>query len=186
VLHRVGSLDWCEVAKGWDDASVAESASSVDLDESNPSAFAQMLEQRALDDANISTVDLRDVLNHLLASQLAELEATSPYVPPDDARTLREALLDQTTDIELLQELKRFGRRQARTPGDELPADVASVVYFGAMAAALVHQDERISKSADDVLAHGFQLAAQADWVDPAIKALLNQAAARVLGGNGP
>jgi hypothetical protein len=72
--------------------------------------------------------------------------------------------------------VKRIGRRQARAADLAPPYEVGSAIYFAAIAAALIHHAQRISRSPDETLANGWQWLGAQPWVDASLRQLAQRA----------
>jgi hypothetical protein len=81
---------------------------------------------------------------------------------------------------ELLIVAKDFAKANMDHPGSSLPAEVSAVLYYGAIAAALVRLDERISQLSNESLKRGFSWAGEQPWVETEIKQLLAEAAKKL------
>jgi hypothetical protein len=98
-----------------------------------------------------------------------------------DAQTLvlksfSDLLLHPAPPLELLSLAKDFAKANMEHPGSSLPKEVAALLYYASIAAALVRRDERISRLNDAELARGLGWAKDQPWVDKQIQQLLVQA----------
>jgi hypothetical protein len=102
-------------------------------------------------------------------------------------RTLSEAqglLLKSFSDlfhhpappIELLELVKNFAKSNLDHPESGLPDEIASMLYYTSIAAALVHLDSRISQLPDADLRRGLHWTEEQAWLDEKTKGLLAQA----------
>ncbi len=78
--------------------------------------------------------------------------------------------------IELLTLTKEFAKTNMDHPDSSLPKEVAAVLYYTSIAAALVRLDRRISQLGDPELERALNWAREQRWVDPQIQQLLAQA----------
>jgi hypothetical protein len=62
-------------------------------------------------------------------------------------------------ELELLSAIKAFARHIKADPANPLHGDMAGIIYFGAIAAAIVNCRRRITTLPDDELRNGFQWA---------------------------
>lgn len=85
-----------------------------------------------------------------------------------------------TPPLELLELVKDFAKANLDHPESGLPTEIATVLYYGSISAALVRLDQRISKLPDSELAPGLRWAAQQPWLDDNTKALLSAALAKL------
>lgn len=111
-------------------------------------------------------------------------------------RTLSEAqglLLKSFADLfhhpspakELLELVKDFAKTNLDHPESGLPTEIASVLYYTSIAAALVHLNERISKLSDTDLRNGLRWAQQQPWLDEKTRGLLAEASKKLSTGEG-
>src|SRR5687768_14922488 len=98
-------------------------------------------------------------------------------------RSMGELLHHPNPPVELLVMVKDFGKASLDHPDSPLPREVAGVLYWSAIAAALVRTGQRITSLADAKLRDGFAWAAAFGWLDEAGRALLRQATQRLDAG---
>jgi hypothetical protein len=112
-----------------------------------------------------------------LASELrAWLEASGDPVPTFGSLLL----LDPQPPLPLLRLVKNFAKAARTQPGAAVPPEVATLLYFAAIAAALLRCRERITESDGVTLHRGFAWALAQPWADEATRALLQEAARQV------
>jgi len=78
--------------------------------------------------------------------------------------------------IELLTLTKEFAKGNMDQPDSSLPNDVAAVLYYASIAAALVRLDRRISQLGDAELKRGLEWAKGKSWVEAPMRQLLEEA----------
>jgi hypothetical protein len=111
-------------------------------------------------------------------------------------RTLSEAqglLLKSFSDLfhhpspakELLELVKDFAKTNLDHPESGLPTEIASVLYYTTIAAALVHLNERISKLSGADLQNGLRWAQEQTWLDEKTRGLLAEASNKLSTGEG-
>ena len=76
--------------------------------------------------------------------------------------------------VELLSLVKEFGK-SGRTGATGLPQEIATVLYYASIAAALVHHGRRITRMDDKPLRDGLKWAADQPWVDDATRRVLRE-----------
>jgi len=145
-----------------------------------------------LDDADAgervwSESELSAVLAHQLGApvqfNLSQLD-TSLAAQLRDAAEAEGLLLNSLGDllhhpcppIELLVLTKDFAKRCRMGSASTMPEDVASVVYYTAIAAALVRCRRKISELSDAELRRGVKWALARAWLDDATRGLLREA----------
>ena len=84
--------------------------------------------------------------------------------------TLAQLLLhDPSPSVAALRALKSFAKHEVNTPRATLPPDVALLLYYGAIIAARLRRNERISRLKDDDLRRGLNWAARQLWMKPPV-----------------
>jgi hypothetical protein len=106
------------------------------------------------------------------ASRLKRLSEAEGLV----LRSLRELLFHSRPPIDLLRLVKDFAKRCAAHPRSALPPEVASVIYYASIAAALVRCAVRITELDDAALRHGFEWVLAQPWVDQSTKQVVARA----------
>jgi hypothetical protein len=99
-------------------------------------------------------------------------------------KSFRDLFQHPAPPVELLRLVKEFAKLNRGQPESFLPPDVASVLYYLSIAAALVRWGERISTLSDEALQRGFAWAISQSWVDEPARELLGSASARIQGAN--
>jgi hypothetical protein len=84
---------------------------------------------------------------------------------------------------ELLKLVKDFAKANLDQPDSGLPTEIASVLYYTSIAAALVRLDTRISQLSDSDLQRGFRWMGEQAWLDEKTKGLLAQALEKLSDG---
>jgi hypothetical protein len=91
-----------------------------------------------------------------------------------------DLFLHESPPVELLSLTKDFAKANMEHPESSLPNEVAAVLYYAAIAAALARLDERISQLPDPDLRRGMAWAKEQSWVDPQIRQLLAKAISKL------
>lgn len=91
-------------------------------------------------------------------------------------RSYEDLLAHPCPPVELLELTKRFAKANRGHPESDLPDEVATVLYFASIAAALVHCGKRISALPDQSLEQGFTWSAGRSWITHSVEQLLAQA----------
>ena len=87
--------------------------------------------------------------------------------------------------LELLRLTKDFAKANRDHPEAVLPREIAEVLYFGSIAAALVRCRARITRLTNVELRQGFRWGATQVWVDAPMKELFAEALRKVSNGGG-
>ena len=119
-----------------------------------------------------------DLLHDWLAATLpldAALENSLPAILRRLCQGLRplaekpfgELLTDPNTDIVAIRKIKGFGKKMVGAANSEAEHDVAAVVYYAAIASALLFHNQRITKFSHDSLESSFSALAEHTWLTP-------------------
>jgi hypothetical protein len=90
-------------------------------------------------------------------------------------KSFSDLLLHAAPPIELLRLAKDFAKANMDHPNGALPKEVAAVLYYASISAALTRLDERISQLQKVELERGLRWAKDLPWVDKQIQQLLGQ-----------
>jgi hypothetical protein len=100
-------------------------------------------------------------------------------------KSFRDLFQHPAPPLELLRLVKEFAKLNREQRESLLPSDLATVLYYLSIAAALVRWGERISALTDDELRRGFAWTLSQDWIDEAARELVVSARGKLPGGNG-
>jgi hypothetical protein len=99
--------------------------------------------------------------------------AVSPGLP---VKSFGDLLSHPNPPIELLKAAKDFAKFCRLSPHGAIPREIAAVLYFASLAAALVRCRCRITSLSDKTSAEGFRWVQTRPWVDAATRALTEEA----------
>lgn len=126
--------------------------------------------------------ELGDVLRHQLSAPLefgeASTVAEAVSLSPEDERALGEIknlgdlFVHPRPPLALLKLAKDFAKSNHECPNGPLPKEVAAVIYFGAIVAALLRCGERITSLDDISLLAGFDWAVGQEWIGAQMREL--------------
>jgi len=85
-------------------------------------------------------------------------------------------LLEGQTDLAVIIALKDNAKAQVAEADDKVQGDVATAIYFGCIASALVRHGQQVSSLSYHELVSAFSALIQKDWMHPQLKALLEEA----------
>lgn len=111
----------------------------------------------------------RDTLEALLARPCDRLSILQ-------GRTTGELLLSAETAPVVLRIIKDDGKARARAAGTRTARDVATTLYYAAIAGGIVYHGKRISEFPYDELAESFETLAAKSWMPPALVELFQRA----------
>jgi len=110
---------------------------------------------------------------------LEQGQALKTRTPADSLRltltSLGNLLAYPNPPVELLEITKDFAKACRQNPNSPMPREIASVLYFASIAAALVRCRRRITGLADDALSEGFRWALSQSWLDAPTRALTEE-----------
>ena len=77
---------------------------------------------------------------------------------------------------ELIEKIKRHGKRLSQTTSSEIEHETANVIYYAAIASALVFYDEKITQFSYKNLEESFSVFMQTEWISNDLKELFEKA----------
>jgi len=191
VLASPGALQLQIPSDCWPSMTELPEEACVCLDRTSPSVLGKMLNVEEGKEKIWHAEELGDLLRHQLSQPLRAvlpgthiptppipIEPYSPESPP--LETLGDLLRHPKPPLELLEATKRLARDSVKANRVALPAEVSTVLYLASVAAALVRDQQRITKSSDDVLRYALHLTLDWSWLDDVTRDLLQQALAHV------
>jgi hypothetical protein len=95
-------------------------------------------------------------------------------------RSFRDLFQHRVPPLELLELVKDFAKLNRDQPESVLPTEIATVLYFLSIAAALVRCGRRITALSDEQLRDGFAWALRQSWIDQTARELLESASAKL------
>lgn len=90
--------------------------------------------------------------------------------------SLRDMLLNPQMDITLIKKIKDYAKNLSKKGVSEVEKDTASTVYYAAIASALVHQHQKISKFSIKNLKRTFSDLSKTTWVPSDLAELFKEA----------
>lgn len=110
---------------------------------------------------------------HLLPSILGEVcEKLKPFT----GCSVKDLLTDSETDPLVAEAIKDIHKKQAESAPSECAREVATAIYYAAIASALVHQDTRITKFSYRDLGEAFARLRESTWLPSGLKDLIDEA----------
>lgn len=109
-------------------------------------------------------------LNNLVADRNLFDAISASTTPP--LTNYLDLLRHPRPPLDLLIITKDHAKLAHRDPRSALPPDVALLLYYGSIAAALLRHGRRISRLTDDELRGGFNWAVRQSWVDDETRSL--------------
>jgi hypothetical protein len=91
-----------------------------------------------------------------------------------------ELFLHPRPPLPLLRLTKRFAKTSDRRRANPVPEEVATVLYYAAIVAALLRHGERISRVSDSTLREGVDWVLEQEWVGGPLRRLFDEARAAI------
>ena len=117
-------------------------------------------------------------LDEALAGQVSMLASSQGLV----LRSFGDLLAHPNPPLPLLELSKEFAKRSLYSPSPSIPHDVARVLYFASIAAALAHCRKRITTLEDEEVITGIKWSLSCEWVTHSARTVL-EAGLQALGG---
>ena len=111
-------------------------------------------------------IDLAALLLHQLQSPLA---ATGDP-------TFEEVLLSPNPDVARLRQIKECAKALRDDTDSGIPTEISHILYYAAIAAALLHTADRLTSLDSQSLNRGLNWAIELQWLPEPLKQLLQQA----------
>ena len=131
----------------------SDTAACQDLEDQRKELLSDMLCSKLPVDGMLTKI-----LPILIKSLSDELVAVSGF-------SLRDCLTNPATKPVILRRIKDFAKDSGAAAQTQAQAEVAKIVYFAAVAVALVYHGTRITGHAYQDLLRSFQLCAQQTWI---------------------
>jgi hypothetical protein len=129
------------------------------------------------DPGRILRDQLQAPLSEELSSSIAGMRVQMDLAPT--FLTFDDLFHDPHPPIEALKRAKDYAKT-CRGNHELLPSEVATVLYYAALAAARVHLDETITHLSDEELRSGLQWSISQAWVDEKTKGLFREGLGRL------
>jgi len=113
---------------------------------------------------------LQAVLDDCALAEGLSAGATPPIA------SFQDLLHHKQPPLDLLGMAKDYAKLSRDDPASPLPPDVALVLYYGSIAAALLRHGVRISRLEDDDLRSGFNWSVRQSWLDARTRQLFMDA----------
>jgi hypothetical protein len=155
-----------------------------DLEGCTPQQLACLLSFETTTDAIWPVTDLAAILKHQLAlipgadRPAGELSEGAPGTETagEPFGNYWELFRSPQPSLELLQQIKDVAKAAVTDPDAPLPEEVATVIYFAAIAVALIRCNQRITRLSDEGLRLGFRWSLDQSWIPEEMQALFQEA----------
>ena len=157
------------------------------LNQPVPARLAEMMTLDPTPPRLWSPEELGIILRHQLAvplefdlGDLSKDSATIAGPRPMLSTTFNDLLHHRKPLLSMLQRVKRFAKACKSDPKGPLPEEVATVLYYAAVVAALLHCRQRITTLTDAALRQGVEWVLAQPWVDDLTRSLFRDALSRL------
>ena len=168
-----------------------------DLNQSISSGLGKLMSLSGSNAGAWSNEDLASILSHQLrvplAVDLTQVDAPEPArrelaarIARNPDETFAAVLFSPNPPLEILSTIKDFAKLLRSGPDAPIPAEVATMIYYAAIAAALAQKNHRLSELGDAELRKGLDWARGRKWIDATMRELLDTACARLEPKTGP
>lgn len=160
-----------------------------------PSQSVTLIEMTPCDDRRWRTEELGALFRHQLSAPLqvdlhgAERGRPGKGESPSESqglvlKSVGDLLAHPDPPVELLKITKDFAKACRLSPHSHIPHEVASVLYFGSIAASMVRCHRRITGLTDAALEEGLRWVLSRNWLDAPTRALI-EASLKLLNAEG-
>lgn len=91
-------------------------------------------------------------------------------------RALSDLLLNPETDLAVIKTLKDYAKKLVRRAGPEAKQAAATAIYYTAIASALVHHEQKITRHSYEKLNEAYADLEQKPWIPSELKDLFGKA----------
>ena len=133
-------------------------------------------------DDSLRAQQLEMILGGKLPIEPSLLESVPEFVRQMDdvagflaGNGIGQMLIDAQTDIYLIRRIKEYGQKQSASDDEPCRRDAAIVIYYAAIANALLYHDVRITSSSHEDIDKSLTLLLKKTWLDPDIAELFKK-----------
>jgi len=90
--------------------------------------------------------------------------------------TIRNLLVNPKTEMELIQKIKEHGKRMSSCALPGADHEVANVIYYAAIASALIFHGEKMTQHPLEGLKESFSIFVDTEWISSDLKELFEKA----------
>ncbi len=155
----------------------------MEIDTTDPTRLAELFQVSGGRETIWRPEDLGGILRHQLSMPLELSPTGGGGGAPAPAATFGELLRNPEPGLELLRLAKQFAKRHGSRPGSLLPREVALVLYYALIAAALLRCRKRITSLSESALRTGFSWTLKQAWLDDDTRGLVHAALATLPDG---
>ena len=126
-----------------------------------------------LHDMLASKMPLDEAVAQMLPKVLSEL---CKHIKPFTGDSFGLLLSDPDTDLSVLKRIKDYSKNLSKNFHSEAEHDVVAVIYYAAIASALINYGQRISSFSYENLLNAFSSMLEARWITPKLIDLFQKA----------
>ncbi|MBL7188459.1 MAG: hypothetical protein ISS70_19200 [Phycisphaerae bacterium] len=101
------------------------------------------------------------------ANDLAVFVGEFQELLPLQGRALGEVILDEETELDVLVEIKEYGKTLSTAIDSEADREVGLTIYYAAIAGGILFHDQRITSYSFAVLANALEAFVEKRWMNP-------------------
>ena len=106
-------------------------------------------------------------LTQTQANDLAVIAGEFRERLPLGGRSLGEVILDEETELDILVEIKEYGKSLSTATESEVDREVGLTIYYAAIASAILFHNQRITSHPADALANALGALVEKRWMNP-------------------
>jgi len=110
------------------------------------------------------------------ANDLAVIAGEFRKCLPLQGRALGEVILDEETELDILVEIKEYGKSLSTANESEADRDVGLTIYYAAIASAILFYRKTITSYSPNALAEAFETLIDKRWMNPKFARLFAKA----------
>jgi hypothetical protein len=138
---------------------------------------------QTIDQEQTRVNQLRDALAESIPLECPEsvhplLKCLCRELLPLSGQSQGQLLVGQKTELETLEKIKNYHKYIIASSEDQVEKETSGVIYYAAIASALIHYNSRISQHPFEQLAAYFATLLEKKWIISEITELFNQAIA--------
>jgi hypothetical protein len=165
---------------------------SDEIRKTNPLLLSRLMDLDFSESPGWDRDELGAILRHQLASslrsglgaasfdELGRRLAGSGGFPDLGTMSFGTLLLHPRPPLDALRLVKEFGKALRNEKSRRLPREVATIIYYGSIAAAGLRCGASISRLDPDKLRKGFRWALSQPWLDPSMRNLFEEETRRL------
>ena len=145
----------------------------AELPEKKTDSNLEIRKAKLLQSQLSESLPLDEGMHHLLPDIFTVVcEKLKPFT----GCSFKDLVMDPQTDPVVLETIKNYHKKQAQSISSEMGQEIAAIIYYTAIASALVHHDTRITKLSYKDLSRSFTELQKNNWLLAELKNLFIRA----------